>query len=722
MIQFDLNFTYEDGDTPALQNAEGRVTPGRCVVLCGDSGCGKTTLLRCLNHLIPEFYEGELRGFCRLNGEDTAQMSIGEVGELAVSVFQDPRSQFFTINSSTEVAFGPENFGIPQQEIVSRVDAAFSLFGLERLKDRNVYELSSGERQLVSILSAWAARTDILLLDEPTANLDYAAVQQLASLLQALMAQGKTMVISEHRLHYLTGIADEYWLMKDGTVARKFSPEEMARLTEEELSALSLRTTDLQKISPALPVPITPPVQHNLEVRDLRFRYQRSSDELLRGISLDAGSGQVIGLIGANGCGKTTFGKLLTGLYAPTGGQILLDGQPVSQKQLTSQALFIMQETEFQFFTNSVLAELKYGLEDAPALDDRIERLLVSCGMDKYRDRHPFSLSGGQQQRLALMVACLSRKPIVVLDEPTAGLDKSSLNSCIDLIREMQQEKLVFIITHDLELLSKVCTSAQCIAGGKLARSFDLRQEQQFREMVQYMADTFPLPRSSPRKLDKPHLGHVDVRTKLLIFILPLLFSVSHSTGLVVSTTVVGVLLTVLEGYYRSSVLGLLSLGLIYSGVVFPQNIFAFFIPRMILPFLYLETIISKNESSATLAAMRKLHVPETVIMVVSVVLRFFPVLSNDMKLLHQSIKTRGAFIGFAQKLQHLPDYLEIYVVPMALRVIKIAETLSASAETRGIALKRKRSSYIALHFTFWDALFVCITLCSIWLGLALPI
>ena len=722
MIQFDLNFQYEGTDKPALQEAKCQVGPGRCIVLCGDSGCGKTTLLRCLNHLIPEFYEGQLRGFCRLQGQDTAQMSIGEVGELAVSVFQDPRSQFFTINSSTEVAFGPENFGIPLEEIARRVDAAFSLFGLDRLKNRNVYELSSGERQLVSILSAWAAQTEILLLDEPTANLDYAAVEQLADLLNALKAQGKTMVISEHRLHYLHGIADEYWLMKDGSIVQSYTPQELEALSEAELSALSLRATDLNRISPALPQPITAEQSHTLTVEKLHFRYAHTSSELLQGISMTARTGQVVGLIGANGCGKTTFGKLLTGLYVPTEGRILLDGQPVRQKQLTAQTLFIMQETEFQFFTNSVLAELKYGLEDSPQLDDRIASLLSRCGMAEYRDRHPFSLSGGQQQRLALMMACLSDKPIVVLDEPTAGLDKSSLNSCIALIQEMQCSKLVFIITHDLELLSKVCTSAQCIAEGKLARSFDLRQAQQFRDMVQYMADTFRLPRSSPQKLDKPHLGHVDVRTKLLMFILPLLFSVSHSTGLVASTTIVGVLLTALEGYYRSSLLGLASLALIYSGVIFPKNIFAFFIPRMILPFLYIETLISKNEASATLAAMRKLHIPEIVIMVVSVVLRFFPVLTNDMKLLHQSIKTRGAFTGFTQKLQHLPDYLEIFVVPMALRVIKIAETLSASAETRGIALKRKRSSYIALHFTVWDALFVCITLCSIWLGLILPI
>ena len=149
----------------------------------------KTTLLRCLNGLVPAFYDGLLKGFCRLNGRDTGDMSIGEVGELAASVFQDSRSQFFTVNSCTEIAFGLENFGVPREEIIKRTDKAFSVFDMEKLRDRNVYELSCGERQLVSILAAWAADTDIMLLDEPTANLDHAAVECFRKMLFKLKEQ-----------------------------------------------------------------------------------------------------------------------------------------------------------------------------------------------------------------------------------------------------------------------------------------------------------------------------------------------------------------------------------------------------------------------------------------------------------------------------------------------------------------------------------------------------
>jgi len=195
MIDFEFEFQYSEESTPTLRKVSGSIPAGRCVVLCGGSGCGKSTLLRCINGLIPQFYEGELKGFCRLAGKDTDGLSIGEIGELAASVFQDPRSQFFTVNSANEVTFGLENHGLPQEKIRQRVDEAFRVFHLEHLKDRNVYELSSGERQLISILSAWAMDTDIFLLDEPTANLDFAATRQLKTILLALKKQGKIVAV-----------------------------------------------------------------------------------------------------------------------------------------------------------------------------------------------------------------------------------------------------------------------------------------------------------------------------------------------------------------------------------------------------------------------------------------------------------------------------------------------------------------------------------------------
>ena len=361
MINFEFEFQYAEGKAPVLRQTAGSIPAGRCVVLCGGSGCGKSTLLRCINGLIPQFYEGELKGFCRLNGQDTAGMSIGEIGELAASVFQDPRSQFFTVNSSNEVAFGLENHGLPQEEIRRRVDEAFRIFHLERLKDRNVYELSSGERQLISILSAWAMDTDIFLLDEPTANLDFAATQQLREILLTLKQQGKTLLLSEHRLYYLTDIADEYWVMADGEIKGKYTAAKARALSTEQRQALSLRTLDLAEIivSEKEPLPKTAPAA--LAVSDVRYTYGRKAGDTLSGVSFSVREHEIVGLVGANGCGKTTLGKLISGLYRPSGGRITLFGKPQNPKQLQKRVLFILQEAEFQFFTSSVLHELQYG-------------------------------------------------------------------------------------------------------------------------------------------------------------------------------------------------------------------------------------------------------------------------------------------------------------------------------------------------------------------------
>ena len=292
MIEFEFEFQYAEAKLPILRQVGGGIPLGRCVVLCGGSGCGKSTLLRCINGLIPQFYEGELKGFCRLNGQDTAGMSIGEIGELAASVFQDPRSQFFTVNSSNEVAFGLENHGLPQDKIRRRVEEAFRIFHLERLKDRNVYELSSGERQLISILSAWAMDTDIFLLDEPTANLDFAATQQLKEILLALKTQGKTLLLSEHRLYYLADIADEFWVMADGEIKGKYTAAEAKAFSAEQRQTLSLRTLDLAEITVPEKEPLPKTAPTALAVSDVRYTYSRKAGDIM---ALPDGFDTVIG-------------------------------------------------------------------------------------------------------------------------------------------------------------------------------------------------------------------------------------------------------------------------------------------------------------------------------------------------------------------------------------------------------------------------------------------
>lgn len=720
MIDFEFEFQYSEESTPTLRKVSGNIPAGRCVVLCGGSGCGKSTLLRCINGLIPQFYEGKLTGFCRLDGQDTAGMSIGEIGELAASVFQDPRSQFFTVNSSNEVAFGLENHGLPQEKIRDRVDEAFRTFHLEHLKNRNVYELSSGERQLISILSAWAMDTDIFLLDEPTANLDFAATQQLKNILLELKKQGKTLLLSEHRLYYLADIADEYWIMANGEIKHKYTAEEAKALLPLQLHTLCLRTLDLEQITVSERPPQPENMPQALSVSNLRYEYGRKNRAILSDVNFSVCEHEIVGLVGANGCGKTTLGKLIAGLYRSSGGVISLFGKAQKPKQLQKQVLFIMQEAEFQFFTNSVLHELQYGHKITAEFEKKTETLLKSMDMWECRDRHPFSLSGGQMQRLTLMMAYLSDKPIVILDEPTAGQDAESLKRCAKLIRDLGKEKTVLIITHDLELIADACNRCIGLSGGHADTEFFIRSQQDLQAVRRYMERFHPTKASPPRQYNE----RFHPATKLLCWLVLTIVISTSDNHLVYAAYAALMLLTAADGRLITALIGSASFGLLWAAnALLPDTLFSFMLvlfPRIIAVGISMMTLIGRNEASRTLTALRNMHLPERFIMIVAVIFRFFPVLSGDMKLLRQSIRTRGAFVTLWQKFRALPSYIEILTVPMALRVIRIAETLSASAETRGIDLKRRKSNFLSLRFSAWDILFIIMLTASVVVGLIL--
>lgn len=707
IIEYDFNFKYKGENVQSLSDVKGFIEKGKCTVLCGSSGCGKSTFLRCINRLIPQFYEGELKGFCLISGKDTKDLSIGETGELVASVFQDPRSQFFTTDSSAEVAFGLENFGLSHEEIIKRVDNVYSEFGLEKLKDRNVFELSSGERQLVAILSAQALDTDIFLLDEPTANLDLSAIEKLKNLLMVLKERGKTLIINEHRLYYLRDIADEFVLMDKGKISQCFTAEEIKSFSEEQLAEKKLRAINLDgiKFNPAQNIEIS---ENNLlKAENIHFSYKKKSDEILSGISTEAKTGDVIGLIGSNGSGKTTFGKLIGGLLKATSGNFTFNNEPLTAKALTRKSIFIMQEAEFQFFSNSVTNELRYGREITPQLEAEIERMLKMFNMWECRERHPFSLSGGQMQKLVLLLAYFSPKPIVILDEPTAGLDKESLKSCSEIINEMRKKKIVFIITHDLELISKVCTDCIYISKGKIAEKFRFSEKGDFEKLSDCMQNKFSL-NDNQRPLSKKDISNrCDLRIKFAYLLVAIIVTAGNTPKLTATVFIALLLMTLYERRFKTAVTG----GLLFGGIyalyfMFPHSVMAFvanYFPRFIALWLALAGVSENGDSARVTSALRSLHIPEKVIMIATVILRFFPVLTNDLKIMSQSIKTRDVFVTFADKLKALPEYCEIIIVPMMFRVIRIAEALSASAETRGIDLKRKRSSYIKFHINAKD-------------------
>lgn len=494
----------------------------------------------------------------------------------------------------------------------------------------------------------------------------------------------------------------------------------------EETKALSLRTLDLGNVTlQTKPLPETSDsAPFTFGAWNLRFDYQRKGETLLQGVSFEMHCGEVVGVVGSNGCGKTTLGKLLTGLLRPSTGSILYNGKKLRPKELQKCGLFVMQEAEFQFFTNSVLNELKYGHSATPEFEAEAEQLLKRFGMWECRSRHPFSLSGGQMQKLSLMIAYFSPKQIVVLDEPTAGLDAKSLQSCAELIREMQKKKLVFVITHDLELIAQVCTSYLCLSEGKVDQKIRLTNDVQLKELMQYMENSFRMESGThlQRAENRPCRLHPIV--KLLFWLITLVAISTANNAFLFSVYTALILMIFADGWYGMAVTGggltalLFGLNGLFSYTVVSFALMLF--QRALAIWLSMNALISRNEATRTIAALRAIHIPERLILILSVMFRFFPVLSEDMKLMRQSVRTRGTFVTLSQKLRSLLEYIEVLTVPMALRVIRIAETLSASAETRGIALKGKRSSYVSLHYGAWDLVFFLLLTAAVVVGLTI--
>ena len=303
--------------------------------------------------------------------------------------------------------------------------------------------------------------------------------------------------------------------MENGEIQRKYPAEEARKFSPEQRQVLSLRTLDLAEISVPEKPQLLKAVPEVLCVSDISYTYKRKLNSTLSGISFSVQMHEIIGLVGANGCGKTTLGKLIAGLYRPSGGKIALFGKLQNPKKLQKQVLFIMQEAEFQFFTNSVLHELQYGHSVTPKFEKRTEALLKSMDMWDCRDRHPFSLSGGQMQRLTLMTAYLSDKPIVILDEPTAGQDAESLVRCTALIREMRKKKTVLIITHDLELIAGVCDRCIGLSDGQIETEFFTQTAQDLQTIRRYI-ECFHPAEAPPKKKHKELFHPV---TKLIFWI-----------------------------------------------------------------------------------------------------------------------------------------------------------------------------------------------------------
>jgi len=449
-----VSFSYHNSVQNAnISHIDLTISDGECVLLCGRSGCGKTTLIRLINGLIPSFYSGELSGSVLINGKSVQATPLYQLAEHIGSVFQNPRSQFFNVDTDSEMVFGMENLAWTREKMTERLSKTIRDLQIETLSGRRVAALSGGEKQKVAFASIYALSPDIYLLDEPSSNLDTAAIESLRKIVVLLKKQGKTIVIAEHRIHYLKDIADRILYMENGKIQQSLTSGQVCNISEADRCNMGLRTMDLSHI--CIPDRVRKYEKPILEIQNLCLAHHEHT--VLAGVNLCAAPGEIIGIIGHNGAGKSTFSRALCGLHRETAGTVTWNGKILSAKERLQHCYMVMQEVGYQLFADTVEKECCFGIQspDYGAAEQAMEQL----GIWEYRDVHPSTLSGGQKQRAAVAVSMVCRRDILIFDEPTSGLDYDSMVNVSRLFQTLSaMGKVLFVVTHDYEFLISACT------------------------------------------------------------------------------------------------------------------------------------------------------------------------------------------------------------------------------------------------------------------------
>lgn len=459
MLHFhSVSYSYPYTDHPAVQDISFSLRAGEALLCTGRSGCGKSTLTRLVNGLAPHYLRGSLQGEVVVAGRSTLESPPAQLAQKVGSLFQDPERQFFALTVGDELAVALQWRGWEETKIRRAVLENARLLGIEDLLEQTIFGLSEGQKQKVALAGLLAAGPRLLVLDEPSANLDPESVAELAKTLAMLKEQGVALFVVDHRLSWMRGLADKALVLDKGRVVAQ---GDYSLLDDHSLRKhYGLRSPTVADGRSLLPERSIGEDEVFFGCRDLSFAYPKGR-VLFEKTTLNFAPGRIMALIGENGVGKTTLARLLTGLERPSQGTVFAGSQAVKPRKLPEHAQVVLQNAGHQLRMNSVKAELEDALPEAGNGKGREE--ILACmdlfGLSHLAARHPQSLSGGEQQRLAVACATVRRPRMLILDEPTSGLDGENMLRMAEAMRTAAEHNAcLLVITHDLELMNNACT------------------------------------------------------------------------------------------------------------------------------------------------------------------------------------------------------------------------------------------------------------------------
>lgn len=428
------------------------VEKGECILLMGLSGSGKTSLTKLINGIIPHFEEEtDFVGEVLIEGESTRNISQYKISEKVGSIFQNPKSQFFNSDVEGEIVFGLENMGTDPELIKKSLKKTINNLNIDRLLGKNVFSLSSGEKQILAFASIFALNTDIVVLDEPSSNLDMDTIETIKNNIEIFKKEGKTIIVAEHRLYYLKDIIDKAYYIDEGIIKDCFTQEEIKLFNSKKENNLEIRTLSTPKLEV-----LEKEFNKNDEYLCEDLSYTINGNFIFKDINISLNRGEVLGIVGKNGIGKTSLLKCITGLMKKNTGSVFFDNKLLNNKDRLKNTYLVTQDINSQLFTRSVKEECELNLPEDRL--NQVDVVLNRLGLDKYKDKHPMSLSGGQKQRLTIALALLSNKEIIIFDEPTSGLDFKNMIIVSEAIKDLAKKsnKVVIVVSHDYEFLNTV--------------------------------------------------------------------------------------------------------------------------------------------------------------------------------------------------------------------------------------------------------------------------